>query len=277
MDTPADRRHLSNLELWLEAMDWSALEGLELRDGVEDYFVDLAPPHLVGLKHLAVEESWKQNKKQIYNPSAPYFSARLEVLERHCDSLKRIELYSRMPSTVNALSKELLDMLAERCQRLEHVSVVLDRNGSWPWEHLAALSRNPDLISADIWFELSSDCVRGATKSKPLPCDMGNIYREPPLIAFHAKEMFNFVQEQRKKETLAPLRSMVFYDGDWRLPWPGPIYDPTWFEDGTPKELDDELCARADVEWVDDDDYSGDGLNSSDSDGDFRATGFMEL
>ncbi|RYP28821.1 hypothetical protein DL767_007039 [Monosporascus sp. MG133] len=34
MDTPADRRHLRNLELWLEVMDWSALESLELRDGV---------------------------------------------------------------------------------------------------------------------------------------------------------------------------------------------------------------------------------------------------
>ncbi|RYP92522.1 hypothetical protein DL770_001388 [Monosporascus sp. CRB-9-2] len=65
MDTPADRRHLRNLELWLEAMDWSALEVLELRGGVEGYFADLAPPHLTGLKHLAVEEGWKQNKSTI--------------------------------------------------------------------------------------------------------------------------------------------------------------------------------------------------------------------
>ncbi|RYP01826.1 hypothetical protein DL765_010818 [Monosporascus sp. GIB2] len=154
----------------------------------------------------------------------------------------------------------------------------------------SAAGRTPHLVSADIWFELSSDCVRGATKSKPLPCDMDNIYREPPLMAFHAKEMFNFVQEQRKKETLAPLRSMIFYDDDWRRPRTGPIYDPTWFEgekdkfecnsmkeDGTPKEPDDELYARVDVKWVDDDDDSGDGLGSSDSDGDHRATRFTEL
>ncbi|RYP71965.1 hypothetical protein DL769_004570 [Monosporascus sp. CRB-8-3] len=279
MDTPADRRHLRNLELWLEAMDWSALESLELRDGVEDYFVDLAPPHLMGLKHLAVEEGWEQNKSTIPRlltslPDSVHlrslawidsqeYAGLAEVLERHCDSPKSIQLRSKLPSSVNALFKEQLDMLAERCQGLEQVSAVLNRNGSWPWEHLAALSRIPGLVSADIWFELSSDCMRGATQWEPTTCDKGNIHREPRLTAFHAKEMFNFVQEQRKKGTLAPLRSMVFYEGDWERPWTGPIYEPirhggkkvkfecnSMKEDGAPKEPDDELCARVDVKRV---------------------------
>ncbi|RYP43970.1 hypothetical protein DL768_009515 [Monosporascus sp. mg162] len=257
IDTPVDRRQLRNLELWLEAMDWSALESLELRDGVEGYFADLAPPRLMGLKHLAVKEGWKQNKSIIPRlltslPDSVHlqsltwidsqeYAGLPEVLERHCDSLKRIQLYSSMPSSVNTLSKELLDVFAERCQGLEQVSVALDRNGSWPWEHLATLSRIPGLVSTDIWFELSSDCMSGTTQWEPPPCDKGNLYREPRLNAFHAKEMFNFVQEQRKKETLVPLRTMIFYEGEKVK------FECNFMENGTPKGPDDELCVGVGV------------------------------
>ncbi|RYP78553.1 hypothetical protein DL771_000506 [Monosporascus sp. 5C6A] len=211
MDIPADRRHLRNLDLWLEAMDWFALDSLEMQNGVENYFVDLAPPHLMGMKQWAVQESQKQNKSTIPR-----------LLTSLPDSVHMRSLAWINSQGVNALSKELLDMIAERCQGLEHVSAVLDRNGSWPWERLTALSRIPGLVSADIWFELSSDCVRDVTRSKPPPCDEGNIYREPQLIAFHAKQMFKFVQKQRQKETLVPLRSMAFYGSDWGRPWTGP-------------------------------------------------------
>lgn len=279
LDTPVERRHLTNLELWLEAMDWSRLESLAIRKGVEDYFVDLAGPRLTGLKNLTIESGWRNNEAAIprFLKALPDsvqletlawldvtgYDGLTEVLERHCGSLKRLRLFSWVPTGSNALTKEQLDMLVEKCPSLEQISLVFDRNGAWPWERFATLSRMPSLASVEIWLELPNDGMRGVTNYMRRQPDQRHYgeqpYREPRLSARSANQIFRFFQEQRRSQDLAPLQNLSFYIGDWSRPWDGPIYDPIWFEgvkskyectvikgDGAPKGSDDQPCVLVD-------------------------------
>lgn len=246
-NAPAKQRRLTNLELWLEAMDWSALESLELRKGVEDCFVDMATSHLTGLKHLTLEESWHTGNTTIPRllTSLPAlvqlqslawlggekYNDLDAVIDRHCGSLERLDLHTKVPFGSDALSKKQIQMVAERCPELKHISLVIDRNGSWPLEDIVMLARIPKLASADIWLELTSDCTRNAGKWDKNDCGGKDAeYRKPLLDTAAAKELFSYVLQQRALRDLPPILNMSFYIGDWSRPWDRPLYEPSWWE-----------------------------------------------
>ncbi len=82
-----------------------------------------------GLRHLVLEEGFRQDKSTIPRlltalPDSVHleslawldsqgYHGLTEALERHCDSLKELRMFSRVPSGLNALSREQLDVLVD--------------------------------------------------------------------------------------------------------------------------------------------------------------------
>lgn len=55
-------------------------------------------------------------------------------------------------------------------------------------------------------------------------------YRKSLLDNTAAKEVFNYVQEQRAFQHMPLIMNMPFYIGDWSRPWGGPLYKSSWWE-----------------------------------------------
>ncbi|KAK7934920.1 hypothetical protein PG985_000415 [Apiospora marii] len=259
-----ERRHLTNLELWLEAMDWGALEHLEFGEGVSTYFVDVGARHLTSrLKDLAVGAGGRGSR----DPAARLFTTalprevRLErlawadprwdpaalgpILDRHGASLRRLELWSHEPwypgeaEAEAALNASQVQRIAEGAPSLEHLSLKVYRSGdddNWPWEVFEAVASVPRLASADVWLDLAADCMRGVPAYGPggllwperKRCKAGEEYRRPFLNLTSASDIFRFMRE--KKAGPVVLERATFWVGDWERPWDGPIYDGSWIE-----------------------------------------------
>jgi hypothetical protein len=266
-DTPTKRRHLSNLELWLEAMDWTKLESLALLSPIEEHFVELATPHLKSLKSLEV---YGDASRLIYSLpeevgleylSVNEWTSEMQgaLLDRHGQTLKTLKAFSVESGWERnkvSLTPSQLQAIATRAPNVEHLSMNLDRNGSWPWEVVEALAIMPSMVSTDIWLELAADCIRTVQPMRrvPEPCRDGNEFRHPRLNAASATEIFTFLRD-RKAGT--ELQRVTFHSGDWSRTWDGALYVMPWIEermgqiecdvyskDGGRKKVGEEVCVH---------------------------------
>lgn len=235
-DTPRERRNLTNLQLWLEAMDWTKLESLTLNR--DTYFDKLAAPQLKALKSLTVGSGYDitslitslPEEAALANFSWGHMwniSSLEPLLTRHGKTLKRLDLHANNGGLPMSSSK--IEAMCNQTPYLEHLSLSLARNGSWPWEALRSLAGLENLVSADIWLELEADCMRHAPAREHWrkPCGNDSEFREPRLNASSAMEIYSFILDNTKSSNLA---NVTFYIGDWGPPWDGPIYDPYWLE-----------------------------------------------
>ncbi|KAH8653586.1 hypothetical protein BX600DRAFT_515851 [Xylariales sp. PMI_506] len=267
-DVPVERREMTNLQLWLEAMDWSKLEDLALISGVEPHFAELATPHLVSLRSLEVRSGRRGTThaaagKLICELPAGADLVNLTwagawdpkaldpVLQRHGATLRRLEVYAkepwrRNPEVAAVLTAAQIRAVGAGAPKLEHLTLTLDRNdGVWPWEVLEALATElPELASADIWLELAADCMRDKPQSPYMrrgeqegeSCSRGAEFREPRLTAASAAEVFAFLRAKNSAvgggdgDGGGKLQRVTFYIGDWSRPWDGPLYIPGWLE-----------------------------------------------
>ncbi|KAJ1331945.1 hypothetical protein MN608_05410 [Microdochium nivale] len=254
-NTPASARNMTNLELWLQAMDWSALQSLDLVDKLTQHFVDVAWPHLMGLKQLSIQ-SWGQPgaadvavamvslPDEVGLESLRWRGRRMtgdleKVLGRHGIGLKRLDLGMDRPRERFAISAGEARLMRELAPGLEQVNVVMIRNGTWPIEILETLASLPRLKELELGWQLESDCAleragMSIVASDKLPACTSD-YGQPALDEVAARGLFERLERWRDMVVdgaagAAKLEKVVFYSGDFERGWDGPLYFPDEFE-----------------------------------------------
>lgn len=195
---PEERRLKTNLDMWLDAMDFSQIHTLHLNYTrgtyvLTDQVIQKLVPRLTGLESLVVHEhiaerfilalpkdslkhlSWQnpQHGRDLCEKNDECESLRspLEsILQQHGSSLESLEYHTQETPALAApaLSIQELHHLATLAPNLQSLTIDLTRevNGTesvlhWPWEKLKMLAAGlPELTELTIYFELASDCQR---------------------------------------------------------------------------------------------------------------------
>ncbi|KAM0330216.1 hypothetical protein ACHAQA_004390 [Verticillium albo-atrum] len=254
----------TNLDLWLDAMDFSNVQTLTLRSGskneTDDTFYRRLPASLPSLRSLSIDGTWRARccdhlyMKYAGPPPAREFILALppasldnltwtnggstdsavfdKVLEHHGPSLKHLEWHSEELAFWNRstlTADQLLD-LAGWAPNLQSLTVDLDRNGIWPVEELHALAGMPKLTDLTVYFKMSSDCGWMMDVGDPEDdhCAKGlNRFSRPLLNSTTATEMYDLIQGIRDG---GDMPKIVFKSGDWSPPQvSGWSYSRKWF------------------------------------------------
>lgn len=241
------QRNKNNLELWLDAMDWSQIESL----GVVGHSDALQPiSHLDSLRTLEysvgdAEDALKfiQGLKNaslthLVRTDGPLLPLSL-ILEHQGESLQSLDLYNietmaRPSPTYNDSELELLSHMAPN---LNHLSINLHRNGTWPLESLKLIASIPSLQSLDLWLDITSDCRRQAPEEYTSKfsnwelvnqhCKGEGQYQQPFVNDTSSLEAFEYMRENKVGVSL---KNVTFRVGDWSRSWDGPLYFPDWLE-----------------------------------------------
>ncbi|KAI3528354.1 hypothetical protein CSPX01_16276 [Colletotrichum filicis] len=158
----------------------------------------------------------------------------IPILERHGRSLTHLEW--RTPESLEskrpALPSEVMRDLHNLAPNLQSLAIDLNRNGTWPWEDLRALSLGlpAGLTNLTLYLEIASECRRQQGPYDPVRCEdaCGPVEQlaSPLLTATSALQVARFIRHYAK----SPLASINFFAGDWTRPWDGPINVPTWLD-----------------------------------------------
>ncbi|KAH6639310.1 hypothetical protein C7974DRAFT_304410 [Boeremia exigua] len=117
--------------------------------------------------------------------------------------------------------------LALSAPALQHLSINLPRNpnGTWPLNHLSALSRMPSLTTADLYFQLQAPCEAqryllgtrincGRAYRQLERCSGPDSFAAPYLNATTALHMFRWLRTEGTSQRLA---AVTFRTGDWTV------------------------------------------------------------
>ncbi|UQC87446.1 uncharacterized protein CLUP02_12951 [Colletotrichum lupini] len=158
----------------------------------------------------------------------------IPILERHGRSLTHLEW--RTPESLEskrpALPSKVMRDLRNLAPNLQSLTIDLNRNGTWPWEDLRALSLGlpAGLTNLTLYLEIASECRRQQGPYDPVRCEdaCGPVEQlaSPLLTATSALQVARFIRHYAK----SPLASINFFAGDWTRPWDGPINVPTWLD-----------------------------------------------
>ncbi|KAF2660595.1 hypothetical protein K491DRAFT_36989 [Lophiostoma macrostomum CBS 122681] len=246
-----DQRNKTNLDLWLDAMDWSHLEALAVLDRplpLKDV------PRLRSLEKLDLSGSDVENAREVIQtlPSQSLTSLTIvrsaemleleTILSHQGKSLTVLELRSpevqSKPSPAFNISE--LQFLPQLAPNLQHLSINVHRNGSWPLGTLEAISTNPSLRSVDIWFDIVSECRRQKPEAPHIrdvrkweathgvdACNGEDQYQRPYIDQSSSLELFRYMRVKKIGQELA---NVTFWVGDWTRAWDGPLYFADWLE-----------------------------------------------
>ena len=242
-----DRESKTNLDMWIEAMDWSQLKELSINTERSEMaeVASKLPQRLISLESLhlnsfvfiqGLKEHTLENLKWIGQTKKGQLG---HILQLQGKSLRSVEyrcveaLCSDWPQHVN------ISAIGELAPRLQHISINMPRvSGTWPLKELKSLASIPSLTSVELYFRLQSDCeLYGQYLSRCYSC--GNAYREwkheywktghcqgeqryasPLLNSTTAQEMSAYL---RFNKVGAELKEMTFKAGDWVGPYDGPL------------------------------------------------------
>ncbi|KAJ4993598.1 hypothetical protein SVAN01_00652 [Stagonosporopsis vannaccii] len=234
----------SNLDLWLGAMNWSAIEELAIAD-CSDEFVEKVPSHLRSLRWLASTnisfvEALPNNTLESLTWVGPHKRGDFDsILERQGAKLQELEFrddemgYSFMRRKFN------MSIIPETAKYLKHLSVNIPRNGSWPLESFRAIAQLSQLQSLVIYSNLQSECQRQMPDKYTREwskwrmdhgdsyCIKEDRYQKPLLDEGNAEELYKFIKEANVGS--GP-ENVTFRIGDWTPIWDGPLYSPPWIE-----------------------------------------------
>ncbi|KAJ4368500.1 hypothetical protein N0V86_009405 [Didymella sp. IMI 355093] len=242
-----DGKTKTNLDLWIEAMDWSQLEELSIntaRSEMEEV-VSKLPQRLTSLETLDMNslpfiQGLREHTLKKLRWVGKTKKGQLEqILELQGKSLKSVEYRCDEASCSDWPQHVNMSAIASLAPGLQHISINMPRvNGTWPYQDLGALASMPALTSADLHFRLLSDCeLYGQYLGGCFRC--GNAYREwkeenretghcrgeqryaaPFLNATTAQDMFAHL---RSKKVGAELEELTFRTTDWTGPYDGPL------------------------------------------------------
>ncbi|EQB56657.1 hypothetical protein CGLO_03321 [Colletotrichum gloeosporioides Cg-14] len=242
---PRDQRAKTNLELWLEAMDFSQLQSLSIRcDSCRDSSVDLIAkllaPKLPSLQSLSVNGPEMLDfilaipAGSLYQftwikPQYSEETLRL-ILEHHGSSLTGLEwrsaetLYRARP----LLPMPILRDIGNLAPRLKALTIDLNRhNTSWPLDDMATLMKSipGTLAHLTVYFEMASEYRR---QKNDFDWDgRGEAIEEfaqPLLNSTTARELARFLQDHGGQS----LEQVKFFAGDWERDWGEPLQFTDW-------------------------------------------------
>ncbi|GKT40255.1 uncharacterized protein ColSpa_00436 [Colletotrichum spaethianum] len=250
-----EQKAKTNLDLWIKAMDFSHIKELALRPTL-NRSPDLRHliPELKSLRSLTVTGQWAKDfilglPENSLTSLSWLFSNEtsasvLPVLRHHAQSLKRLEwreAESEYRQRKTMTPRQIAE-LGRMAPNLEKITFDINRNGTWPMEHLEALATNfPKVLNVTIFFEIASECRRQLQSSweqgsyhekwmsdESLSCNGIDSMAQPLLDHANAAKLFNFLREKKVGDEMT---KAVFYAGDWERPWDGPmLVSDSWLE-----------------------------------------------
>ncbi|KAK7443668.1 hypothetical protein CaCOL14_012317 [Colletotrichum acutatum] len=241
-----DQRSVNNIDLWLDAMDFSKIRNLSILDydGPPETLVESKlPQSLPSLRTLRLERSTTVDFALSLPPHSLHSLSWLDagqnqsiapILDHHGRSLTHLEW--RTPESLEskrpALPREVLRDLRNLAPNLQSLTIDLNRNGTWPWEDLRALALGlpAGLTNLTLYLEIASECRRQQGPYDAVRCEdtCGPVEQlaSPLLTATSALQVARFIRHYAKNS----LTSINFFAGDWARPWDGPINMPTWLD-----------------------------------------------
>lgn len=245
-------RHKTNLELWLDAMDFSRIHTLHLNstDHIPEQVTRLLPSKLTSLQTLLVEGSqagdfilqlprsslrdltWRNyqagrcpNGYQLYHDDCPVPpTASLDAVLLHLgERLESLDLRGdeedQMP--VPPVPLHVLQRLGTLGPGLKRLTIPLRRTEEkkrdrWPWEELKAVAESlPELTDLTIHFELTTKCQREPAfpgQIRLTVCDRPDQFARPVLDENSVHELSEFLARHKAGKRLA---RVIFKAGDW--------------------------------------------------------------
>lgn len=236
----------TNLELWLQAMDWSKLEELSINweENPEADVLRELPKRLTGLKALEITsvafiQGLRNNSLTHLKWVGPTRHGELATILAHQGhSLQSLEYRCEELDCPTFPSHFNIPSLTTLAPNLQHLSINLPRsNAHWPWDTLANLSRLPHLHTLTLYFRMQSACnareallaqtpgtARLLYAAGPLPasdwrpalprtpCSGPSRYQNPYLNHTAAASMFSFLRRHKRG---AELTDVTFLAGDF--------------------------------------------------------------
>ncbi|KAF6826088.1 hypothetical protein CMUS01_09581 [Colletotrichum musicola] len=249
---PEEQRSKTNLDLWVDAMDFSQIRdlGLQRIQGV-DLVIERLIPHLTSVKSLtirghtapdfivALPQHSLEHLSWITDCRCDVSKSILDIVGHHAKSL--ISLERREPEHSCAqrrvMTAEELATLGDTVPNLQRLAVDLNRDGSWPMEEMEAIAEHfPKLTVLELYLELNSDRQRQIELSEMLrlpgwapflpDCsDYHHSYQTvlPLLTKESATELFRMLHQKKVGEELMDVK---FFVGDWERLFDGGRYGP---------------------------------------------------
>ncbi|KAK8115801.1 hypothetical protein PG984_012303 [Apiospora sp. TS-2023a] len=236
-----EQRAKTNLELWVDAMNFSFVEELSIynfhfNDGKSpELLIKHLLPRVPNLRSLSVDDThlkelilaMPRNSLQHLTYLDPRPSQNLDpILQTHAESLISLDWWNRegggswnadnswSPRPRPLLSTAQLRNLSTAAPNLVSLALDLERkDDDWPWDRLEALRAGlpRKLENLTLRFEMASACRR----QNPFnihgenPCSEAGEYAQPLLTKEHAREMTRFLmgggndQEQKRPRALS--------------------------------------------------------------------------
>jgi hypothetical protein len=241
----------SNLQLWLDAMDWSAVSEFALIDDIHfsDEMLEKLPSHLHNLRRLETTNvsfirALNNNTLTHLTYIAPSLPNDLpSILAHQNSSLTSLEF--RCPELWCPTFCSNVD-IAILPRSLTYLSINVPRNGTWPMEYLEQIGSLSRLRSADLYMNIQSTCAQQRPKlyTSAYPawerenakgfCTGEEQFQRPFLGKEDAEELFTFmldVNRRREATGSGGLTEVTFWAGDWTRGWDGPlVVDELWVE-----------------------------------------------
>jgi hypothetical protein len=238
----------THLDLWLAAMNWSAIEELMIEPITDEQLVKL-PPILHSLRRLettnasfvyALRNDTLTHLTYIEHTDDEYAAKEIPAILAHQGaSLTSLEVWSpELPDRPfeSPFDVKILPALA---RGLEHVTLNVARNGTWPLETFDALASLPKLRSADMYMGIQSACAQQRRMRRKERfaewkgyeakyCQGPDQYQTPFVGKEGAEGVFAYMRKEKKG---VEFTNLTIYVGDWSRPWIGPLYFPGWLED----------------------------------------------
>ncbi|KAK8084354.1 hypothetical protein PG997_005625 [Apiospora hydei] len=239
----------TNLDLWLEAMDFSSIEKLSILGfnygESPELLIKLLLPQVPKLQSLTVGDA-QMKEFVLAVPSnslthltfiGPGHSQNLDlILQAQGKSLTRLEWYTpeNLWSTRPLLSVAQLRNLSTAAPNLASLALDLNRDevdDDWPWDRLEALRAGmpSGLERLTVRFEMASECLR---QKRPVhydweeePCTELEQYAQPLLTKESATKMARFLVEGPNQRPQV-LSRIAFVAGDKNFQ--DPDVEPTW-------------------------------------------------
>jgi hypothetical protein len=260
---PEEQRLKTNLELWLEAMDFSKLRALTLVDdgaGARhgDVLLRRLSKALKGLQSLSITGTWQSRSEGEALPARDFilnitpeasltslswvdmFSCDKElfeaVLQCHRQSLTSLEWRTSERSSIRTVfSTDQIQRLASLAPKLQSLTLDMNREGdAWPKRDLEALAASlPRLTNLTIYWELQSEC-RLAEHQEPFTigscddaCRGKDQLASPRLDLASGEALFRLLRSAKVGDELT---TVTFRAGNFTRPNDGPVYIPEWME-----------------------------------------------
>ncbi|KAH8700978.1 hypothetical protein BGW36DRAFT_425778 [Talaromyces proteolyticus] len=260
-----------NIDKWLRVMDFSNIQDLEL-SWPEDIFFHRLTNKLPKVKRFLLRANLNQyrddyimfiksleglqtlelvgtNTKICKCHGNRTFFPITDILEDrglHLRSLSLHQFEGTDPENRRTmLSVSEIEYIYKACPNLTHLGLDIDRNGSWPLEHLKAIVQGQSVTYLTLGLEIGADLHPPGNYYPHVESYSyrQEKYREPYIDSNSAHQLFTLMRDAKVGEELERVDIVV---GDQRRDWRGGLRTIQWHEGRAYKMV----CSVKDKEGV---------------------------